>query len=129
MEKFDGCLRELSLNCDLGSHDESNIRDAFIAKMQDGEKQRNLLEEKRTPQKALELEINLELGIQNQLQILGIPACKVSNQLASTFIISFKTSWNNKRTTTNNLTPTICPSCGYTWSPSHCQNRPAGGKI
>ena len=31
VEKFYGCLRELSLNCDLGSHEESIIRDVFIA--------------------------------------------------------------------------------------------------
>ena len=43
VEKFYGCLRELSLNCDLGSHKESIIRDVFIANMQDGEIQRELL--------------------------------------------------------------------------------------
>ena len=37
VEKFYGCLRELSLNCDLGSREESIIRDVFIANMQDGE--------------------------------------------------------------------------------------------
>ena len=37
IEKFYGCLRELSLNCDLGSHEESITRDVFLAKMQDGE--------------------------------------------------------------------------------------------
>ena len=37
IEKFYNCLRELSLNCDLGSHEESVIRDVFIANMQDSE--------------------------------------------------------------------------------------------
>ena len=45
VEKFYGCLRELSLNCDLGSHEESIIRDVFIANMQDDEIQRELLKE------------------------------------------------------------------------------------
>ena len=43
VEKFYGCLRELSLNCDLGSHEESIIRDVFVANMQDGKIQRELL--------------------------------------------------------------------------------------
>ena len=42
VEKFYGCLRELSLNCDLSSHEESIIRDVFIANTQDGEIQREL---------------------------------------------------------------------------------------
>ena len=42
VEKFYGCLREFSLNCDLGSHEESIIREVFIANMQDGEIQREL---------------------------------------------------------------------------------------
>ena len=37
IEKFYNCLRELSLNCDLGSHEKSVIRDVFIANMQDGD--------------------------------------------------------------------------------------------
>ena len=55
VEKFYGCLRELSLNCDLGSHEESIIRDVFIANMQDGEIQRGLLKETRTAKKFLKL--------------------------------------------------------------------------
>ena len=45
VEKFYGCLRELSLNCDLGSHEESIFRNVFIANMQDGDIQRELLKE------------------------------------------------------------------------------------
>ena len=37
VEEFYGCLREFSLNCDLGSHEESIIRDFFIANLQNGE--------------------------------------------------------------------------------------------
>ena len=55
VEKFFGCLRELSLNSDLGSHEESIIRDVFIAIMQDGEIQRELLKETRTAKKRFKL--------------------------------------------------------------------------
>ena len=51
MEKFYVRLWELSLNCDLGSHEESIIRDVFIANMQDGETQREMLKETRTAKK------------------------------------------------------------------------------
>ena len=73
VEKFYGCLRELSLNCDLGGHEESIIRDVFIANMQDGEIQRELLKETRTAKKALEVAMNIEMGIQNQLKVSGTP--------------------------------------------------------
>ena len=52
VEKFYGCLRDFSLNCDLGSREESIIRDVFIANMQDGEIRRELLKETREPQKS-----------------------------------------------------------------------------
>ena len=55
VEKFYGCLRELSLNGDLGSHEESIIRDVFIANMQDEEIQRELLKETRTAKQRLNL--------------------------------------------------------------------------
>ena len=48
VEKFYGCLRELSMNCDLGSHKLSIIREVFIANMPDGEIQRELLRETRS---------------------------------------------------------------------------------
>ena len=54
-EKFYSCLRELSLSCDLGSHEESIIPDVFIANIQDGEIQRELLKETRTAKKRLKL--------------------------------------------------------------------------
>ena len=41
VEKLCGCLEELSVNCDFGSHRESIILDVFIANMQDGEIQRS----------------------------------------------------------------------------------------
>ena len=68
VEKFYGCLRELSLNFDLRSHEESIIRDVFIANMQDGEIQRELLKETRTAKKALEIAMNIEMGIQKPIE-------------------------------------------------------------
>ena len=128
VEKFYGCLRELSLNCDLGSHEESIIRDVFIANMQDGEIQRELLKETREAKKALEVAINIEMGIQTQLKISGTPTTNSTNEVHS--INSVQGSWNRNRPSTNQFVkPTICPNCGYGWNPSHRQNCPARGKI
>ena len=113
VEKFYGCLRELSLNCDLGSHEESIIRDVFIANMQDGEIQRELLKEKRTAKKALEFAMNIEMGIQNQLIISGSPASTTTNEITSQTINNVQGSWNRSRASTNQIVkPTICPNCG-----------------
>ena len=128
VENFYGCRRELSLNCDLGSHEESIIRDGFIANMQDGEKQKEILKETRSA-KALEVAINFDMGVQNQLKISGIVAHSNSNQAANMSINSFQNSWNRARPLTNNFVkPTICLNSGYGWSTSHCQNSPACGK-
>ena len=129
VEKFYGCLRELSLNYDLGSHEESIIRDVFIANMQDGEIQRELLKETRTAKKALEVAMNIEMGIQNQLKISGTPTLNTTNEISSQSMNNVQGSWNRTRAPTNQFVkPTICPSCGYGWTPSHRQNCPARGK-
>ena len=131
-EKFYGCLRELSLNCDLGSHGESIIRDVFIANMQDGEIQRELLKETitaKTAKKALEIAMNIEMGIQNQQKISGTSAQTTTNKVTSTTVNNVQVSWNRSRPSTNQFVkPTICPNCGYRWSASHRQNCPARGK-
>ena len=59
---------------DHGSYEESVIQDDFVANMHDGEIKRKLLKETRTPQKALELAINVEMGTPNKLNISGTPA-------------------------------------------------------
>ena len=127
MEKFYGCVRELSLNCDLGSHKESILRDVFTANMQDGEIQRELLKETKMAKKSLKLAINFEMGIQNQLKILGTDAYTVLNQVANTYINCIQNSWNRSKSTTINFKRTMCPNCGYAWSASHSQNCPARG--
>ena len=128
VEKFYGCLRELSLNTDLGSHEESIIRDAFIGIMQDGEMQIELLKETKTAKKALELAINIEMGILHQLKILGTAAYTFSKQIANNSINSTQNSWNRPKSTTTNFKPTICFNCGYAWLASHRKNCPARGK-
>ena len=129
VEKFYGCLRELSLNCDLGSHEESIIRDVFIANMQDGEIQRELRKETRTAKKALEVVMNIEMGIQNQLKISGTAAQSSANGITSATVNNVQGPWNRSRPSTNKFVkPTICPNCGYGWSASHRQNCPARGK-
>ena len=67
IEHFFGNLKELSENCELGSREDTLIRDLFIANMQDPEIQRKLLRETIEPAQALRLAINLELGQRNQL--------------------------------------------------------------
>ena len=97
--------------------------------MQDGEIQRELLEKTRSATKALEVAINIEMGIQNQLKMSGTAAYAVSNQVANTSINSIQKSWSRRRSTSNNFVkPTVCPNCGYAWSASHRQNCPACGK-
>ena len=127
--KFYGCLRELSLNCDLGSHEESIIRDVFIANMQDGEIQREMLKETRTAKKVLEVAMNIEMEIQNQMKISRTTAQTSTNGITSTTVNNVQGSWNRSRPSTNQFVkPTICPNCGYGWSASHRQNCPARGK-
>ena len=130
VEKFYGCLQELSLNCDLGSHEKSIIRDVFIANMQDGEIQKELLKETRTAKKTLEVAMNIEMGIQTQLKISGTPTSSATNEISGQSINNVQGSWNRTRAPTNQFVkPTICPNCGYGWNPSHRQNGPARGKV
>ena len=126
VEKFYGCLRELFSNCDLGNHEGSIIPDVFVDNMQDGEIQSELMRKKtRTVWKALELAMNIEMGIQNQLKISRTAAYTVSNQITNTSINSIQNSWNRPKSSTTNFTkPTICLDCGYAWSASHRQNFP-----
>ena len=116
VEKFYCCVRELSLNCDLGSHEESIMRDVFIANMQDGEIQRELLKETRTAKKALEVAMNIEMGIQNELKISGTTIHQTTNEITITSVINIQGSWNRSRPLTNQFVkPTICPNCGSGW--------------
>ena len=127
--KLYGCLWELSLNCDLGSHEESINREVFIANIQDGEIQRELLKETRTAKKALEVAMNIEMGIQNQLEISGTTVHSTTIEITTTPVNNKQGSWNRSRPPMNQFVkPTICLNCGYGWSAPHRQNCPARGK-
>ena len=129
MEKFYGCLWELSLNSDLGIHEESIISDVFIANMQDGEIQRELLKETRTAKKAFEVAMNIEMGIQNQLKISGSSVHPTTNETSSSSANNIQGYWNRSRPSTSQFVkPTICPNCDYGWSAAYRQNCPARGK-
>ena len=74
--------------------------------------------------------MNIEMGIQNQLKISGTPTPTTTNEISSQSINNVQGSWNRSRAPTNLFVkPTICPDCGYGWTPSHRQNCPARGKI
>ena len=104
------------MNCDLGSHEESIIRDVFIAKMQNGEIQRELLKETRSAKQALEVAINIDMDIQNQLKISGTAAHSTSNQAANMSVNSIHNSCNRPRPSSNTFVkPTICLNCVYGW--------------
>ena len=129
VEKFYGCLRELSLNCNLGSHEESIVRDVFIANMQDGEIQRELLKETRTGKKALEVAMNIGMDIQNQLNMSETDIHQTTNEITTTSINNIQKSLNRSRPSMSSFVkPTFCPNCGYGWSATHRQNCPARGK-
>ena len=97
--------------------------------MQDGEIERELLKETRTAEKPLEIAMNIEMGIQNQLKISGSPASTTTNETTSQTINNVQGSWNRSRVSTNQFVkPTICPNCGYGWSPFHRRKCPARDK-
>ena len=61
IEHFFGKRKDLSKNCELGSQEDTLIRDLLIEKLQDTEIQRALLRETLEPAQALRLAINMEL--------------------------------------------------------------------
>ena len=96
--------------------------------MQEGEIQRELLKETRTAKKALEVAMNIEMGIQNQLKISGTAIYQTTNDITSSSINNIQGPWNRSRPSTSQLVkPTICPNCGHGWSAAHRQNCPARG--
>ena len=120
MENIYGCLRELSLNCDLESHEEPIIRDVFIANMQDGESQRELLKETKTAKKAIEVVMNIEMGIQNQLKISVASIHSTTNDITSAAVNNVQGSCKRSRPPNSQFVkPTTCPNCGYGWSAAH----------
>ena len=69
------------------------------------------------------------MGIQNQLKISGSPGSTSTNEITSQTINNVQGSWNRSRASTNQFVkPTICPICGYGWSPFYRQKCPARGR-
>ena len=68
VEHFHGKLKELAENCDFGNKEETLIRDV-ITNLIDPETQKELLKLTVEPRQALELAINMKLGMRNQHQI------------------------------------------------------------
>ena len=127
IEHFFGNLKELSENCELGSQEDTLIRDLFIANMLDPEIQRELLRETLEPAQALRLAINMELGQRNQLQITNSqPAPQVNA------VISQRPSRPpSQRPITSSFTRPpnqLCRNCGLTWSANHKVKCIARGK-
>ena len=88
VEHFYGKLKELAENCDFQIKEETLIRDVFITNLMDSEIQTELLKQTVKPRKALELAINMELGMRNQHQIqqhikIVIPASVNAVQFSS----------------------------------------------
>ena len=63
-----GKPKELAENCDFENKEETIIRDVYITNLIDPEIQKELLKQTVEPRQALELAINMELGMQNQHQ-------------------------------------------------------------
>ena len=63
---MDICVNSPSIVISVAT--KSQLSEVFIANMVDGEIQRKFLRETITPKKALELAINIEVGIENQLK-------------------------------------------------------------
>ena len=97
--------------------------------MQDSEIRRQLLKETRSAKKALKVAMNVESGIQNQLQLSGTAIHQNTNEITTTSINNIQNIWNRSWPVTSDFTkPRICPNCGYGWSAAHRQNCPARGK-
>ena len=69
VEHFYGKLKELAENCDFENKEENLIRAVFITNLIDPEIQKDFLKQTVEPRQALELAINMELGMRNQHQI------------------------------------------------------------
>ncbi|XP_075239367.1 uncharacterized protein LOC142334924 [Convolutriloba macropyga] len=123
VEHFYRKLKELAENCKFENKEETLIRDVFITNLVDPEIQKELLKETVEPRQALELAINMELGMLNQHQIqqhntIVIPA----NVNTVQFSGSSRTSiWPNSGNATrqNNRSTLYCSNCGGIWLPNH----------
>ena len=118
MEQFHCVLTELAHKCNLGTEQDSIIRDVFITNMQNEKFQQDLLSTPCTPDTALEYAIARDLGLKYQNEITA--AAKSS----TTPPISIKQepvgAINQNRSGNSNL----CYLCGLERGPQKpCKNR------
>ena len=125
VENFYGKPKELAENCDSENKEETLIRDVFITNLIDPEIQKELLKQTVEPRKALELAINMELGMRNQHQIqqhnkIVVPANVNAVQFNKN---PRKPYWQNMNNASkqNNRSTLYCSNCGGTWLPNHCE--------
>ena len=132
VEQFYGKLKELAENCDFENKEETLIRDVFITNLIDPEIQEELLKQTAEPHQALELAINMELGMRNQHQIqqynkIVVPA----NVNAVQFSSNTRTpNWQNSNNISreNNRSTLYCSNCGGIWLRNHRDKCIAKGK-
>ena len=110
-------------NCDFENKEETLIRDVFITNLIDPEIQKELLKETVEPRQALELAINMELGMRNQHQIQQHNKIVVPTKVNA---VQFnknprKPYWQNTNYASkqNNRSTLYCSNCGGTWLPNH----------
>ena len=132
VEHFHGKLKELAENCDFENKEETLIRDVFITNLIDSEIQKELLKQSVEPRQALELAINMELGMRYQHQIqqhnkIVVPANVNAVQFNNN---SRRPYWqnNNNVPKQNNRSTLYCSNCGGVWLPNHREKCIAKGK-
>ena len=111
-----GKLKELAENCVFENKEETLIREVFITSLIDPEIQKELLKQTVEPRQAIELAINMELGMRNQHQIqqhnkIVVPANVNAVQFANNSRTPYWQNTNNVPKQNNR--PTLhCSNCG-----------------
>ena len=133
LEHFYGKLSKMVENRDFKNKEETLIRDVFLTNLIDPENQKQLLKETVETRKALELAIDMELGIGNQHQILAHNKTLV---LANLNVIQYPKSTRSADWSTTNCIskqatrhPALhCQNCGSVWTPGQEGKSVARGK-
>ena len=125
VEQFYGKLKELAENCDFENKERTLIRDVVITNLMDPEIQKELLKQTVEPRQALELAINMEVGMRNQHQIqqhnkIVVPTNVNAVQFANNSRIPY---WQNPIDVSrrNNRSALYYSNCGGIWLPNHCE--------
>ena len=123
----------MSEKCDFKNKEETLTRDVFITNLIDPEIQKELLKQTVEPRQALELAINMELGMRNQRQIqqhnkILIPASVNAVQFPNS---SRTPNWSNRNNfhRQNNRSALYFSNCGGIWLPNHHDKCSAKSKI